>query len=246
MNKRLGIQMTLSNFSDFGKDQQDKYIESLESQNDNESSSFLSSSLLLNNINIAISWNTIQDSVSGVSNQLQELSGSIPEAGPLSSAFRLRVKNAIYLLILSVLFAILAIFIGLPTLIFRPAKFVICMTLSTLLGASSVIVLQKPSVFLSNLLNGGVSNSLPIVCLLLSLIATIYVTIMVHKYIYVLIMGSIQILCMLYYISSFLPVGTKGLQIILKTGYIIVSTAVSPCIFVCKKTTSACIRRLIS
>ena len=36
MNKRLGIQMTRSNFSDFGKDQQDKYIESLESQKKEE------------------------------------------------------------------------------------------------------------------------------------------------------------------------------------------------------------------
>lgn len=231
--------MTRSNFSDFGKEQQDKYLEQLEGQGDEEQSFFPL-------LTIAGTWSSIQDSVSGVSNQLQELSGSIPEAGPLSAAFRTRVKQSIYLLIASITFAILAVFIGLPTLIFRPAKFVICMTLSTLLGASSVIVLQKPSVFLSNLLKGGPSNSLPIVCLLSSLIATVYVTIVIHKYIYVLIMGSIQILCMLYYLSSFVPGGTRGLQIIIKTAYVIVSTAITPCIFVCKKTASACIRRLMS
>lgn len=245
MNKRLGLAgMTRSNFADFGKDQQDKYLEQLENQSDNEEQSFLPS--LSSFSSLAISMNTIQDSLSGVSNQLQELSGSIPEAGPLSAAFRTRVKHAIYLLISSVIFALLAIFIGLPTLIFRPAKFVICMTLSTLLGASSVIVLQKPSVFLSNLINGGPSNALPIVCLLSSLIATVYVTIVIHKYVFVLFMGSLQILCMLYYLSSFIPGGTRGLQIILKTGYVIVSTAITPCVFVCKKTASACMRRLLS
>lgn len=231
--------MTRSNFSDFGKEQQEKYLEQLESQNDDQSSFFPLLSL-------AGPLSTIQESFYGVSNQLQELSGSIPEAGPLSVAFRTRVTHAIYLLIGSVAFAFLAIFIGLPTLIFRPAKFVICMTLSTLLAASSVIVLQKPSVFLSNLLNGGPSNALPILCLLISLCGTIYVTIFIHKYIYVLFMGSIQILCMLYYLSSFIPGGTTGLRIILKTGYIVVSTAITPCIFVCRKTTMACVRRLMS
>jgi len=240
MNKRSS--MTRSNFSDFGKDQQEKYLEQLESQNDesDQSSSFFPL------LSLTGPLSSIQESFYGVSNQLQELSGNIPEAGPLSAAFRTRVTNAIYLLIGSVAFALLAIFIGLPTLIFRPAKFVICMTLSTLLAASSVIVLQKPSVFLSNLLNGGPSNALPILCLLLSLCGTIYVTIFIHKYIYVLFMGSIQILCMFYYLSSFIPGGTTGLRIILKTSYVIVSTAMTPCIFVCKKTTIACIRRLMS
>ena len=231
--------MTRSNFSDFGKEQQEKYLEQLEGQNDDQSSFFPLLSL-------AGPLTTIQESFYGVSNQLSELSGNIPEAGPLSVAFRTRVTHAIYLLIGSVVFALLAIFIGLPTLIFRPAKFVICMTLSTLSAASSVIVLQKPSVFLSNLINGGPSNALPILCLLLSLCGTIYVTIFIHKYIYVLFMGSVQILCMLYYLSSFIPGGTTGLRIILKTGYIVVSTAITPCIFVCRKTTMACVRRLMS
>ena len=56
--------------------------------------------------------------------QLLELSGSLPDAGPLSAAFRQRVQYAIYCLLGCVFFAILAIVIGLPTLILKPSKFV--------------------------------------------------------------------------------------------------------------------------
>lgn len=93
--------------------------------------------------------------------QLQDMTEALPEAGPLSAAYRERLLNSIYLLFASVLFGVLAIFIGLPTLVLRPSKFVICLSLSTLLAASSVIVMQKPSVFLTNLTSGGIQQVIP-------------------------------------------------------------------------------------
>lgn len=179
------------------------------------------------------------------SDQFQELAGSV-EAGPLSAAFRQRLMHAVYLLGGSMAFGILAIVIGLPTLILRPSKFVLCMTLSTILGASSVILLQKPSVFLSNLINGGLSKILPVVLMLGSMFMTIYVTIFIHKYVYVLIMAIFQIGSMFFYVASFIPGGTKGLKIIMKTGYVVISTALYPCIFVCKKVSKKFITRLFS
>ena len=142
-------------------------------------------------------------------NQLQELSGSLPEAGPLSAAFRQRASHAIYLLFAAAGFGVLAVFIGLPTLILRPAKFVICMTLSTLCLAGSVIVLQKPSVFIANLVKGGPSQAAPVVVLLVSLLCTTYVTVFIHKYLAVLFAGALQLLCMVYYLASFVPGGTQ-------------------------------------
>ena len=167
------------------------------------SSSFLPS---LSSLNPMASIGAIQENFS---NQLQELSGSLPEAGPLSAAFRQRASHAIYLLFAAVGFGILAVFIGLPTLILRPAKFVICMTLSTLCLAGSVIVLQKPSVFLTNLVKGGPTQAAPVVVLLISLLATTYVTIFIHKYLAVLFAGAMQLLCMVYYLASFVPGGTQ-------------------------------------
>ncbi|RYG67675.1 hypothetical protein EON64_06930 [archaeon] len=90
--------------------------------------------------------------------QLQDLTEALPEAGPLSAAYRERLLNSLYLLFAAVAFGALAIFVGLPTLVLRPSKFVICLSLSTLLAASSVVIMQKPSVFLSTLMTGGISQ----------------------------------------------------------------------------------------
>lgn len=181
-----------------------------------------------------------------VTNQLQELSGSLPEAGPLSASFRQRLTNAIYLLIASGVFIALAIVIGLPTLLVRPTKFVVCITIATLLAAGSVIVVQKPSVFFANLLTGNPSNTAPVAGLGLSLLFTIYVAIFVHRYIFVLAAGVLEVLCLFYYLATFIPGGTKGLSILLKASYLVVSTALKPCIFVVKKTLSACLSRYLS
>lgn len=185
----------------------------------------------------------IQDSFT---NQLQELSGSLPEAGPLSASFRGRITNAIYLFIASGVFAVLAIVIGLPTLIIRPVKFVLCMTLSTLLAASSVIVMQKPSVFFANLVSGGVIQALPVVLLLLSMLFTLYVTIFVHRYLSIIFAGALQLLCMLYYLASFIPGGTQGVMVLVRTTYAVAVTAATPVFYMAKSALIALLSRLCS
>jgi hypothetical protein len=179
-------------------------------------------------------------------NQLSELSGNLPDAGPLSAAFRKRVKHSMYLLFASITFGALAIVVGLPTLVLRPSKFVICMSLSTLCGAGSVIVLQKPTTFLSSLLNDGPSKSLPVVLLLVSMVVTIYVAVFIHKYVFVVVAGGAQIGCMLFYLASFIPGGSRGLQVLLRMGYAIIKTALTPCFFVAKKAVGSFVRTVMS
>ena len=186
-------------------------------------------------------FSSVQDSFSS---QLQELSGSIPEAGPLSAAFRQRMAYAVYLLCGSLVFGVLAIIIGLPTLILRPSKFVVCMTLSTLLGASSVIVLQKPSIFFASLWSGGLSKSLPVLLLGASMLFTLYVTIFIHRYLLVITCGCAQVLCMLFYLSSFVPGGYKGLSIMLRALYTVISTALVPCTYALKSSIRVCFRNV--
>ena len=184
----------------------------------------------------------IQDSFAG---QMFELAETLPDA-PLNAAFRMRVTHAIYLLGVSVAFGILAIFIGLPTLIMRPAKFVVCMSLSTLSAAASVIILQKPSVFFSSLLKGGIVNAMPVVMMMSSLFFTIYATIVIHQYIVVIFAGAIQLLCMAFYLASFIPGGSRGLLVLLRMGYAVLSTAMKPCLFVVKKSAGSLLRTLMS
>jgi hypothetical protein len=194
-------------------------------------------------VNFFSQFGAIQENLT---NQLQDLSGTLPEAGPLSAAFRQRLTHAIYLLIASGIFVALAILIGLPTILLRPTKFVICISLATLLAAASVIVIQKPSVFLSNLMKGNPANTAPVAGLGFSLFLNFYIAIFVHRYIYVLIAGCLQVLCLFYYLATFIPGGTKGLNIILKACYLVVSAAMKPCIFVAKKTLNACLARIMS
>ena len=117
-----------------------------------------------------------------VTSQLQELSGALPtEAGPLSAAFRQRMIYSVYLLMGSAVFALLAALVGLPTLLLRPAKFVTLMTLSTLCATSSVVVMQKPSVFFAGLWAAGYEKSAPVLAVFASMLGTLYVAVVVHK-----------------------------------------------------------------
>lgn len=185
----------------------------------------------------------LQDSLSS---QLLHLSGSLPDAGPLSAEFRQRAIYAMYLLIASIAFGILAIVIGLPTLILRPSKFVICMTLSSLLGASSVVVMQKPSVFFSNLMNSGAASAGPVVALGISMLFTLYVAVFIHSYVSVIFAGAVQILCLLYYLSSFVPGGSRGLTVLLQTTWLLVRTTMTPVIYVAKKSCIALLARIFA
>ncbi len=165
-----------------------------------------------------------------VSNQMQELSGALPDANSLTGAqFRERVSKAVYLLVASVGCALLAVFVGLPTIVLRPAKFVVFMSLTTLFAIGSVVVLQTPAAFMKDITNGGIEKSLPFGALVGSQLLTLYVAIFVHKYFYTVMVGALQVLSILYYLASFIPGGTKGLEILLKSGYAMVDTACLPC-----------------
>ena len=161
---------------------------------------------------------------------MQELSDALPDANSLTGAqFRERVSKAVYLLIASVGCALLAVFVGLPTIVLRPAKFVVFMSLTTLFAIGSVVVLQTPAAFMKDVTNGGIEKSLPFGALVGSQMLTLYIAIFVHKYFYTVMVGALQVLSILYYLASFIPGGTKGLEILLKSGYAMVDTACLPC-----------------
>jgi hypothetical protein len=188
-------------------------------------------------------FSSLQDSFVG---QMQDMYGILPDAGPLSADFRARLMNAVYLIIAALFFALLAVFVGIPTIVLRPSKFVLCLTLCTLLAASSVIVLQKPSVFFSNLITGGLSQSLPVVLLFSSVMFTLYVTIFYHRYFLTIFAGLVQIVCLIVYLMTFIPGGTTGLQLIWRAIYAIISTTLTPCLYVTKQTVMSLCRTIIS
>jgi len=166
----------------------------------------------------------------GLAQQMSDFSGALPDAGPLNADFRARLSTSVYLMLASITFGVIAIFVGLPIVALRPSKFIMCMTLSTLLGASSVAVMKKPSVFFSELVSGPLEKSIPLIAVFISCILTIYVTVTIHRYLYIIAAGGFQLLCMLWYIASFIPGGYAGLRVLLQACYYMVRTAMMPCI----------------
>ena len=181
-----------------------------------------------------------------LASQMEGLSGSLPDGGPMSAAFRERVKNAVYLLLGATFFAVMAVLVGIPTILLKPSKFVTCVSLSTLCTIGAVAVMQKPAVFVQSIFKNGVANALPMLCLVTSLIGTIYIVVFKRSYILTMIALAIQTLSMLWFIASFIPGGNKGLQVLLKMGYLLIKTALNPLIFICRKGIETFISRLMS
>lgn len=181
-----------------------------------------------------------------IATQLEGLSGSLPDSGILSSAFRARVKQSVMLLLVAVFFAVMAVVVGLPTIVLKPTKFIFCTAMSTLCAIAAIIVMQKPEVFVSNLFKSGISNAVPFLLLLTSLCVTIYVTIFMHSYIMTMGALGMQAACTFWFLASFIPGGSKGLEVLARAGYAIVSTAIRPIIYMCSKTISMIFSRIFS
>lgn len=181
-----------------------------------------------------------------LANQMEGFSGSLPDAGPMSAAFRTRVKHSVYLFLGAAFFAVMAVLVGIPTILLKPSKFVTCVSLATLCAVGGIAVMQKPVVFFQSIFRNGVMGALPIMSLFGSLIGTIFIVVFKRSYILTMFALVVQTLSMLWFIASFIPGGNKGLQVILKMGYLLIKTALTPMIFVCQKTVETIISRLMS
>lgn len=191
-------------------------------------------------------WGQLSSLQDSMLNQLQDFAGGAGASLADAAAFRTRLTYAIYLLGAAVGFGLLAVLIGLPTIVLRPSKFVLCITLSTLCASASVVVLQKPAQFLQRLTTGNLSDSLPAAVLFASQLATIYVTVVIHRYIYVMLAGAMQLLVLLYNLSLYIPGGQKGLLLILRMGSVILSTAMKPCLIVVSRSLAYFTRSIFS
>lgn len=212
------------------------WMEQRKHKNDNDNGSGSNNEDDDNWNNSLTNWKT------NIASQLHTYSNILPDAstGPLSAEYRQRVEYVIYMLLLGGLFGGLAIFVGLPTIVIRPSKFVICSTLCSLCVASSIIILKKPSVFLAEiwcaileLFNCNNNNTetgstgsgmtvFPLVFLMITNILTIYITVFYHNYLYTILASCLQCLSIIYYLLSYIPGGTRSLSMLSSSIYYLV------------------------
>lgn len=119
----------------------------------------------------------------------------------------------------------LAVFVFLPMIVIAPQKFALSFT-----GGSACL-------FVASLLLRGWKSQLkqmiskerlPFTCsYVFSIIATVYASLIVHSYFLSVIFSFVQVVCLSYYMVSYLPGGTAGLSTLLTLMSSVVKTTFS-------------------
>lgn len=111
-----------------------------------------------------------------------------------------------------VFFIFLAFTMFLPVMALMPQKFAICFTLGCIFIVGSFFALKGPKAQLLHMIS---KERLPFtVGFLGSMGGTIYVSMVLHSYLLSVFFSVIQVLALLYYVISYFPGGSAGLQFI--------------------------------
>ena len=86
----------------------------------------------------------------------------------------------------------------------------------------------------------------PFIALVVTMLSTFFITVFFNRYLFILISATLQVACLLWYLSTYIPGGPTGLKMLVKAAYLLVSTAMAPCLFICKKMLRLCISRMFS
>ena len=141
------------------------------------------------------------------------------------------------LLFMSALFFALGFFVGIPTIAIRPQKFALCFTLGSLAFMASFGILKGPVAHLQSMLT---AERLPFTTIYIgSMLMTLYLTFNfggINGYLLVMASCGVQMLSLLWYLISFLPGGSAGLQIVLSA----IMRILSPIFVLCAKAHAVC------
>ena len=106
------------------------------------------------------------------------------------------------------LFLLLAFFIFLPMIILSPSKFAITFSLGSALILASLGALKGWREMFGHMAS---KERLPFTAAyLVSLLATLYTSLILHSYIFSLLSCVAQVITLVYYVASFFPGGAEG------------------------------------
>ncbi|CAM9156929.1 unnamed protein product [Phaeothamnion confervicola] len=152
-----------------------------------------------------------------------------------------RFKLFVATLTISALFFVLAFFIGLPTLVLRPAKFALTFTCGSLCFMISFAMLKGPSTHIRSMC---IIERLPFTILYLgSMLGTLYACLIMRSYIVVIALAAAQLVSLLWYFVSFLPGGKAGIKYVLAGMLKMARYTVLPCLQNCAQGSLFCLRR---
>lgn len=117
---------------------------------------------------------------------------------------------------IGVLLLLIAFFLFLPMIIIRPSKFAITFSLGSCMILVSLGFLRGWKTMVSSL--GSKERMVPTAAYLGSLFGTLYASLMMHSYLYSLVLCLVQIVTLAYYVASLFPGGAEGMQFLGKGG----------------------------
>ncbi|GMN59164.1 hypothetical protein TIFTF001_028248 [Ficus carica] len=138
---------------------------------------------------------------------LQSATSSVP-SGKALMYFGLLLASGVF-------FVFLAFTMFLPVMVIMPQKFAICFTLGCAFIIGSFFALKGPK---NQFVHMSSKERLPFTLGFLgSMVGTIYVSMVLHSYIFSVFFSVIQVLALAYYAFSYFPGGSAGLKFLSST-----------------------------
>ena len=147
------------------------------------------------------------------------------------------------LLFLSAVFFALAFFVGVPVLAMRPQKFALSFTCGSITFMGSFAIMKGPKEHLTSMI--AADRLLFTTIYLGSMFMTLYLTCTkggLRGYALVLIASAVQLAALLWYLISFLPGGTTGLNIVMRAICTMLQPVIAGCMRMQGMCVAACVR----
>ncbi|KAJ7548432.1 hypothetical protein O6H91_07G012000 [Diphasiastrum complanatum] len=152
---------------------------------------------------------TIKGAFNTVSRNVRELPGNVQTAAS-SLPSRKAITYFGVMLGAGMFFIFIAFLLFLPVIVLMPHKFASCFTIGSLLVIGSFFVLKGPRTQFFHMIS---KERLPFTAAFIgSMAGTIYASMVMHSYVLSVIFSVIQVLALLYYVVSYFPGGSAGLQ----------------------------------
>lgn len=152
---------------------------------------------------------TLLGAFNTVSKGVRELPGNVQTA-----ASSMPSRRAIFyfglMLATGVFFVFISFTMFLPVMVVMPQKFAICFTLGCLFVMGAFFVLKGPRTQLLHMIS---KERLPFTAgFVASMVATIYVSMVLHSYLLSVLFSGVQVFALLYYVISYFPGGSAGMR----------------------------------
>lgn len=161
---------------------------------------------------------TANDKVSGSFNVVSKGVRDIPGSFQSAATNVPSGKSLMYfslLLAAGIFFVFIAFAMFLPVMVLMPQKFAICFTIGCVLIIGSFFALKGPKNQLAHMFS---RERLPFTLgFISSMVGTIYVSMVLHSYVFSVLFSVLQVLALSYYAISYFPGGSAGMKFLSST-----------------------------